>query len=67
MKTLKIEVPDRLAEEIEGLVQAGWFANEAEIVRLAIADFVRRHPFELQEKLQREDIRWATGLKDTDR
>ena len=29
MKTFKIEVPDQLAKEIEGLVQAGWFANDA--------------------------------------
>jgi Arc/MetJ-type ribon-helix-helix transcriptional regulator len=64
MKTLKIDVPDQLAEEVDGLIRAGWFANEAEIARLAIAEFVRRHRFELEEKFQREDIYWALSLKD---
>ena len=67
MKTLKIEVPDQLAKEIEGLVQAGWFANEGEIARLALAEFVHHHRFELQEQFQREDILWALSLKGAQR
>jgi len=69
VKTLKIkiEVPDQLAEEIEGLVQAGWFTNEEEIARLALAEFVRHHRFELQEQFQREDILWALSLKGAQR
>jgi Arc/MetJ-type ribon-helix-helix transcriptional regulator len=65
VKTLKIEVPDQLAKEIAGLVQAGWFANEGEIARLALAEFVHRHGFELQEQFQRDDILWALSLKDS--
>ena len=67
MKTLKIEVPDQLAKHIEGLVQAGWFANEEEIARLALVEFVHRHRFELQEQFQRDDILWALSLKDAER
>jgi Arc/MetJ-type ribon-helix-helix transcriptional regulator len=63
VKTFKIEVPDQLAKEIEGLVQAGWFANEGEIARLALAEFVQGHRFELQEQFQRDDILWALSLK----
>lgn len=63
MKTLRLELPDQLAKEIENLVQAGWFASEAEIARLALAEFIHRHRFSLQEEQQREDIRWALGLK----
>ena len=63
MKTLKLELPDQLAEEIEGLVKAGWFSSEAEVARLALAEFVHHHRFQLQEQFQREDIRWALGLK----
>jgi len=59
MKTLEFEVPDQLAKEIEGLVEAGWFASQAELARLALAEFVQRHRFELEEKFQRDDIRWA--------
>ena len=67
MKTLKIDVPDQLAKEIEGLVQAGWFANEEEVARLALAEFAHRHRFELQEQFQREDILWTLSLKGTKR
>lgn len=67
MKTFKIEVPDQLAKEIEGLIRAGWFANEEEIARLALAEFVHGHRFELQEQFQRDDILWALSLKDTNR
>lgn len=66
MKTLKFEVPDQLAKEIEDLVQAGWFADEGEIARLALAEFVRHHRFQLQEQFQREDILWALSLKDAE-
>ena len=67
MKTLEFEVPDQLAKEMEGLVEAGWFASQAELARLALAEFVQRHRFELEEKFQREDIRWALGLQGAER
>ena len=67
MKTFELEVPDQLAKEMEGLVEAGWFASQAELARLALAEFVQRHRFELEEKFQREDIRWALGLKGAER
>jgi Arc/MetJ-type ribon-helix-helix transcriptional regulator len=63
MKTLKLEVTDKLAEQIERLVQAGWFASGEELARLALSEFLSHHRFELQEQFQREDIRWALGLK----
>jgi Arc/MetJ-type ribon-helix-helix transcriptional regulator len=67
VKTLAFKVPDRLAEELENLVQAGWFASEEEIVRLALAEFLKRNKLRLQEEHQLEDIRWALNLKDATR
>jgi Arc/MetJ-type ribon-helix-helix transcriptional regulator len=64
MKTLELEVPDRMAEVMDELVRAGWFVNESEIVRQALAEFVQHHRLQLQEEFQREDIRWALSLKD---
>lgn len=63
MKTLEIELPDALAEKLEKLVKAGWFTSEDEIGRLALAEFVGRSRFELQEQFQREDIAWALSQK----
>lgn len=67
MKTLNLEVPERLAEAVEGLVKDGWFTNESELVRQALTEFVHRHRFQLQEQFQQEDIRWALSLKDARR
>ena len=63
MKRLEIEVSDPLAEKLKGLVDAGWFASEDEIGRLALAEFLSRHRFELQEQFQRDDISWALRQK----
>lgn len=67
VKTLALKVPDRLAQEVENLVRAGWFASEEEVVRMALAEFLQRNKFRLQEEHQLDDIRWALGLKDADR
>lgn len=59
MKELRVELPERLAREMAALVEAGWFGSEAELARVALAEFVRLHRFELQEQFQRDDIAWA--------
>ena len=63
MKTLHIEVPDKLAQELDALVQAGWFSHEADVVRLVLWEFIRRHRLELIERFQHEDIAWALQQK----
>jgi len=63
MKTLQVEVPERLAEEVAEAVRSGWFASEGEVVRFALTDFLRRERLRLLEEQQREDIRWALASK----
>jgi len=63
MKAIHVELPDKLAAEIEAYVQAGWFGSEAEVIRAAVADFVRRRRVELLERFMRDDIEWALKLK----
>lgn len=62
MKTLALELPERLTEEIDALVQNGWFADENELIRAALWEFVRRNRFVLAEQFQRADIAWALQL-----
>ena len=59
MKTIAVELPERVTDEIDVLVQNGWFADEAEIIRLALWEFVQRNRFALMEQFQRADIAWA--------
>ena len=63
MKSIQIELPEKLAQELDAMVREGWFRNEAEAVRLALLEFVRRHRLELVERFQREDIAWAIKQK----
>jgi Arc/MetJ-type ribon-helix-helix transcriptional regulator len=59
MKTIEVELPERVSVEVETLVKDGWFADEAEIIRVALLEFVQRNRFALMERFQREDIAWA--------
>ena len=63
MKAIQIELPDKLAAEIESYVKTGWFASEAEVVRAALIEFVRRNRVELLERFLRDDIQWAVKQK----
>ena len=65
MKVLQIELPDKVAAEIDALVWEGWFAHETEVIRTALVDFVRQNRFALQEQFQREGIAWALEQKKT--
>ena len=62
MTRLELSVPDPLAQELQQLVQSGWFESLGEITRLALLEFIERHRFQLQEEFQRADIAWAVDL-----
>jgi Arc/MetJ-type ribon-helix-helix transcriptional regulator len=64
MKSLQIELPDKLAQELDTMVESGWFHSESEVIRLALLEFTRTHRMELLERFQREDIAWALHQKD---
>jgi Arc/MetJ-type ribon-helix-helix transcriptional regulator len=59
MKQLQVELPDKIASEVEALVKAGWFHTQDEVIRTALLDFLRHRTLELTESFQREDIAWA--------
>ena len=63
MKTIQVELPDKVDTELDAMVQAGWFRSKDEVVRQALLEFVRRNQLELQERFQQEDIKWALQQK----
>ena len=63
MKTLRVELPDQVAREIEQAVKAGLFENATEVVRVAVREFITRRRFELIEQQQLQDIAWALQQK----
>jgi Arc/MetJ-type ribon-helix-helix transcriptional regulator len=59
MKSLELELPDRVAAELDDLVKAGFYQTAEEAVRHALNEFLRHHTSAVAEKHQREDIAWA--------
>jgi Arc/MetJ-type ribon-helix-helix transcriptional regulator len=64
MKSIQIELPDKLMEAVDMLIQQGWFHSEEEVLRFALLEFLRRQRLELHERFQRDDIAWALRQKD---
>jgi Arc/MetJ-type ribon-helix-helix transcriptional regulator len=42
MKSIQIELPDKLVETLDTMVQQGWFRSEAEVLRFALFEFLLR-------------------------
>lgn len=63
MKTINVDIPEKLAGEIEKYIKGGWFSNEAELMREALREFIRHHQVRLMEQFMEEDIEWALKLK----
>ncbi len=63
MKTIQLKLPEKLAAEMKAYVEAGWFGSEAEMVRAALMEFIRRNRMGMLERYMREDLQWARKLK----
>lgn len=62
--TLEAEIPVRLLEELNSLVEAGWFRNLDDVILDALRRYLESHRTELLDEMIREDVEW--GLRGTD-
>lgn len=62
--TLHTEVPVRLFQELEFLVQSGWSRNLDEVVLDALRRYAESHRDALMAQFVREDVEW--GLHGSD-
>jgi hypothetical protein len=63
VKTLQINISDRVARDLEKAVQAGVFDDANAAVCAALEEFISRGKFELMEQQQLSDIAWALREK----
>lgn len=63
MKTVCVELNDRLAEELSTVIRQGLFKTEEEAIRFALIAFIKDQKPALMEQFQREDIAWALNQK----
>ncbi|MFQ5858568.1 MAG: ribbon-helix-helix domain-containing protein [Anaerolineae bacterium] len=57
--TVQAKVPNHLFEEIERLVQAGWFRDVDTLIGEALRRFLESHRAELMEQFIRQDVEWG--------
>lgn len=63
MKTIKVSLPEKLKTEVENYVKSGWFADETDVLRTALEEFIRHNRLRLMEQFMKEDIDWALRAK----
>ena len=64
MKTIEMEVPEKLYERAIGLVEDGWFRDEKDIFAEAIRRFLDSHQPELMDKYILQDVEWGLHGED---
>ena len=62
--TLHTQVPSRLFQELQALVDAGWSRDIDEIVLDALRRYAESHRESLTSQFIREDVEW--GLRGSD-
>ena len=63
-RVFETSVPPRLFDQLEKLVDDGWFGSIDEIVREALRRYLITHRPELMERQIRDDVEW--GLRGRD-
>ena len=64
MRTIEMEVPEKLYEKAMGLVKDGWFRDEKDIFAEAIRRFLDSHQSDLMAQHILNDVEW--GLRGQD-
>lgn len=54
-----INLPPRMAEQVETLIQAGWFSDINALVIEALRRYLESHRLELMEDFIRRDVEWG--------
>ncbi|MBI5652278.1 MAG: CopG family transcriptional regulator [Chloroflexi bacterium] len=57
--TTTINLPPRLAEQIQSYVQAGWFPDLNSLVVEALRRYLEAHQTELTERYVWQDVEWG--------
>jgi predicted transcriptional regulator len=64
IKTATIKFPGQLAEQLQKLVEAGWFKTPEAGVVEALRRYLSGHSIELQEKQILADVEWGLHGRD---
>lgn len=58
-KTIQAELPARLVEDAQALVDNGWAGSVNELIADALRRYLESHRDEISEHFIREDVEWG--------
>ncbi len=64
MSLIQTEVPDRLVQQANRLVEHGWANNMQELMVESLRRYLESHPESLQEQFVLDDVEWGLRGKD---
>ncbi len=64
MSLIQTEVPDRLVQQANRLVEHGWANNMQELMFESLRRYLESHPESLQEQFVLDDVEWGLRGKD---
>ncbi len=59
MEAIPAKLTPRLIQEMDDIVESGWYANRSELIRDAVREKVRRLKAERLEAAIKEDVTWG--------
>lgn len=59
VETVTTKLTRRLTQEIDELIEEGWFANRSEAIRDAVRELIERKKFARLKKVIEKDIQWG--------
>ena len=59
MENVTAKITPRLIQEIDGLIEEGWYSSRSEAIRDAIRDLVDRRRYAKMRRAAEEDIKWG--------
>jgi putative addiction module CopG family antidote len=59
MEAMTIKITHRLMQEIDSLIEEGWYSSRSEAVRDAVRELVERRRYQDLKKAVESDIEWG--------
>ncbi len=64
MSLIQTEVPERLVQQANRLVEHGWANNMQELIVESLRRYLESHPESLQEQFLLDDVEWGLHGRD---
>lgn len=59
MESIPAKITPKLVEEMDNIIDEGWYANRSELIRDAIREMIRKMKAERLEQAIKEDVSWG--------